>query len=55
MLVDRRQFSLVVPIVWRSVRSPEGNLKQLRGLRSDLESHWVSLGFYSYSKTEEQS
>ena len=55
MLVDRRQFSLVVPIVWRSVRSPEGNLKQLRGLRSDLESHWVSFGFDSYSKTEEQS
>jgi hypothetical protein len=47
MLVDRRQFSLVVPIVWRSVRSPEGNLKQLRGFCSDAESHWVSFGYYS--------
>ena len=51
MLVDRRQFSLVVPIVWRSVRSPEGNLKQLRGFCSDAESHWVSFGYYSCIST----
>lgn len=52
MLVDRRQFSLVVPIVWRSVRSPEGNLKQLRGFCSDAESHWVSFGYYCCNSTE---
>lgn len=51
MLVDRRQFSLVVAIVWRAVRSPEGNLKQLRGFgrrvrgsENDPEGHWVSSG-----------
>lgn len=51
MLVDRRQFSLVVPIVWRTVRSPEVKFEQLRGFKggvkgsaSDPEGRWVSLG-----------
>jgi hypothetical protein len=51
MLVDRRQFSLVVPIVWRTVRSPEVKFEQLRGFKggvkgsaSDPEGRWVSFG-----------